>query len=610
MAKQTLTDFSLPTDAYASFDAVSLKALIKERLDETSMFTDQNYEGSNLSSLIDIISYSYHVLLFYLNQTSSESLFTEAELYENMNRIVKSLDYKPVGPQTSNLSFNATVDSTLPQGTYTIPRYSFLDASGIFFSFRNDVTFSKTQDSTQTLTQLVTDNLLYQGKFEEYPLITARGEEFETFTLIPGDDVITDHFSIDVYVNRANTDTWEQWTRTSSLYLENSDDKKYEVRLNENKRYELKFGNGTTGTKLKAGDIISVYYLKSEGKAGEISAGGVDGSTLAQLHTVQFTSIFDDIKDTNTDYITDSQILLLQFTNVNASSLFSEGETVDDIRSRAPNTFSAQHRLVTKDDYESHVRQNFSNVIKDVKIANNWDHLDGHMKYLMDTIKLSSSNKDPNSLFNHVMFADSCDFNNIYIYAVPTLEKTVSSTVRANYLRPAQKSAIINSIRDKKILTTETIVVDPVYIAVDVGAISTGESATEAIAGNTKLQLVREVNSSRSFDSIKNNAYTIIKDNLDSSELGKTLDITAIVTDMLNITGVTSIKTVRSDTSLEIDGLSLLVWNPIYPHDDIMATTANAPMPYFKFTYLNDPTGFMDKITVVSESTSTGSVEF
>ena len=79
---------------------------------------------------------------------------------------------------------------------------------------------------------------------------------------------------------------------------------------------------------------------------------------------------------------------------------------------------------------------------------------------------------------------------------------------------------------------------------------------------------------------------------------------------MLNITGVTSIKTVRSDTSLEIDGLSLLVWNPIYPHDDIMVTTANAPMPYFKFTYLNDPTGFMDKITVVSESTSTGSVEF
>ena len=109
MSKQKLTDFTLRTDAYASFDAVSLKALIKERLDNTSLFTDQNYEGSNVSSLIDIIAYSYHVLLFYLNQTSTESLFSETELYENMNRIVKSLDYKPVGPQTSNLSFS--VDS-------------------------------------------------------------------------------------------------------------------------------------------------------------------------------------------------------------------------------------------------------------------------------------------------------------------------------------------------------------------------------------------------------------------------------------------------------------------------------------------------------------------
>ena len=76
MAKQQLTDFTLSTDAYASFDAVSLKALIKERLNDKSFFTDQNFEGSNLSSVIDIVSYSYHVLLFYLNQTASESIFT------------------------------------------------------------------------------------------------------------------------------------------------------------------------------------------------------------------------------------------------------------------------------------------------------------------------------------------------------------------------------------------------------------------------------------------------------------------------------------------------------------------------------------------------------
>lgn len=97
MAKTELTDFTLPKDAYATFDAVSLKALIKERLNANTAFTDQNFEGSNMSALIDVVAYSYHVLLFYLNQTATESMFSEAELYENMNRIVRTLDYKPVG---------------------------------------------------------------------------------------------------------------------------------------------------------------------------------------------------------------------------------------------------------------------------------------------------------------------------------------------------------------------------------------------------------------------------------------------------------------------------------------------------------------------------------
>ena len=79
MAKTKLTDFSLPAHGYTAFDAVSLKSLIKDRLNRTTKFTGHNFEGSNMSALIDVIAYSYHVLLFYLNQTSSEAMFTEAE---------------------------------------------------------------------------------------------------------------------------------------------------------------------------------------------------------------------------------------------------------------------------------------------------------------------------------------------------------------------------------------------------------------------------------------------------------------------------------------------------------------------------------------------------
>ena len=89
MSDTKTLEYNLPTDAYINFDAVSLKNFIIQRLNESSKFTDQNYEGSNLSSLIDIIAYTTHVLMFYLNQTSSESLFTQSSIYENMNRIIK-----------------------------------------------------------------------------------------------------------------------------------------------------------------------------------------------------------------------------------------------------------------------------------------------------------------------------------------------------------------------------------------------------------------------------------------------------------------------------------------------------------------------------------------
>jgi hypothetical protein len=53
---QDLLEYNLPTNAYATFDAVSLKDLIKDRLTQNSLFTDQNFEGSNLAALADIFA--------------------------------------------------------------------------------------------------------------------------------------------------------------------------------------------------------------------------------------------------------------------------------------------------------------------------------------------------------------------------------------------------------------------------------------------------------------------------------------------------------------------------------------------------------------------------
>ena len=63
-------------NSYVAFDGTSIRDIIVSRLNQGKVFTDQNYQGSNLSALIDIVGITVNTLLYYLNKTSSESIFT------------------------------------------------------------------------------------------------------------------------------------------------------------------------------------------------------------------------------------------------------------------------------------------------------------------------------------------------------------------------------------------------------------------------------------------------------------------------------------------------------------------------------------------------------
>ena len=268
-----ITEFDLPTNSYASFDAQSMRDLIIERLNDDSSisFTDQNFQGSNLNAIIDIVGYSFHTLLFYLNQTSSESMFSDAQLYENMNRIVKLLDYKPVGKQTSIVPMTLTGEIGLSSGYHTLPRFSFATANGKTYTATNNVTFRKVSNSSTSETiSAIDDTLFYEGKIQEYPVETAIGEDFETVNLLPGDNTIVDHFNVYVFVKENNT-TWAEYRRTSSLYLNKPNERVFDIRLNQNKNYEIKFGNNINGKRLTSGDQVAIYYLESTGKEGQVT---------------------------------------------------------------------------------------------------------------------------------------------------------------------------------------------------------------------------------------------------------------------------------------------------------------------------------------------------
>lgn len=612
----TNTEFTIPKDGYLAFDALNLKQFIRDRLNETGIFTDQNYEGSYISTVNEIIAMTFHHLLYYLNRTSTESLFSEAQIYENMNRIVKLLDYKPVGKQTSTLTFQATADETFQEGLYTIPRYSYVENGQGSYSFNEDVVFAITTPVGQieSLDGIASEKLLFQGRYQEYPLYTASGNENEVIFFAPGDNVIIDHFNIDVYVEEQREGRWRQWNRVPSLYLENAFAKAFEVRLNENKRYELKFGNGINGKKLESGDRVAIYYLESNGKEGEIGANGLRGRNLIPFSTTQYDAIIDDINEDSTDelvFISTTQARSISLDNQNISTYYQPEENVNSIRSNAPGIFRSQYRLVTEVDYENYVRTNFANLIHDVSVANNWKYVNEQLRYYYDSIGLKNPNDISNILYNQLNFADGCNFNNVYLTVVP---KTISNTKnpRSN-LTPAQKELIISSLQPVKTLTSEIVILDPVFIAADL-VLTKGGSTTATIddVNNTELFIEKNQNVRRDENSISLDVYNAFLNyfNRDNLKLGDPLDLNTLTSNILSIRGVNKIYTRRrDDNSIRFEGLSMLIWNPIYVKDAII-TTDSKPLEYFKYLFLNDSENFQKKISVGANVKIYETIEF
>lgn len=598
MANEPTNEFPLQKDSYAAFDAISLRNLIIERLNDQGILTDQNYIGSNLASIIDIISYSFNTLMYYLNRTSSESMFTEAQLYENINRIVKLLDYKPVGYQTSTLAFQCSAQN-FPPGIHTIPRYSYLTVGNSAFSFNEDVSFSFSQSVTtaQELTDLTNKKLLFQGTFREAPVYTAAGDENEIVTINSGGAII-DHFNIDVYVFETDQNRWSQYSNVPTLYNEPSFSRSFEKRLNSNLTYEITFGDGINGRKLEEGDKVLVYYLQSSGIQGVIGPFSMNSIQKIVYSSTNFASILRDTGD-NVEYITTNQLNNLFFNNVVGSTIPKDIETADSIRKNAPANFKSQYRLVTKQDYETFISTNHGNFINDIKVFSNWDYVGSYLKYFNDIQVSPSSYRQ--ILFNQVAYADSCNFNNLYICAIPKISQT--STLK--YLLPAQKEILLTDIQPLKIITTELTFMDPIVKTFAIGIPSVNEDLFAEDREFCRLEIIKQTSNKRSTKSVKNDAIAVFRDyfNPVNMKLGGFFNHSELVKQLLSINGVDKLVTRRLDTNEFYNGLSLFYWNPTFPDLDKKVVTNNINFLDFECFYFDQLSDITSKIEIL-ETTS------
>lgn len=597
------SDFEIQQNAYTGFDAVSLKQLMIDRLRKSDVFKDVDFDGSNISSLIDVIAYSNHLLLFYLNNTASESRFSSATLYENVNNLVKILSYNPVGANTSVLSFTATVSSGAPfiKGTlYRIPRYSYVTNNGYVYSFNTDISFVKTKDTglEEVLSDISNQHLLYQGQYTLYPEQTTIGEDFEVIVMaLDTNTVIVDFANIDVYVNETpGIDTgWVQWKRVDTLYTSAPDDESFAVRLNEYGRYELKFGNGVTGRKPAAGSLVQIVYLKSDGAAGQVDVGTINGGSLNLLNNYKLNTILSSVTGVvDGDTMTNEDTQYIIFTNQNASSNFTTRESIDSIKTNAVNTFRTQNRLVSVTDFINTIVAKFPNIVGSVTVLNNSTYIGngGHMEYLKG-LGLTSAITDDRVFSNRVLFGTATGFNNIYVYIVPKFIQTKDTDGRPPYLSNKQKEIILGVVEPLKTITADVVFMDPVYMAYDIGI--SDKNAKQDFPAT--LRITKASNSFVNNSIIAEQVYNILVDffNPENNKLGQNVDIATLSNRILSVNGVKSISTEYNGVAYS--GISFVRWDASYPSKTTVVQQ-NHNLDSFMFPYLNNPSLLKSKIVI------------
>jgi hypothetical protein len=296
--------------------------------------------------------------------------------------------------------------------------------------------------------------------------------------------------------------------------------------------------------------------------------------------------------------LTNPDLFKLSFSNSFNSTNIQEIETADDIRNSAAANYKMQYRVVTDRDYETFIKTNFANFIGDLKVINNQTFVDTYLKYFYN-IGLTNISQITLPLLNQVQFADSCNFNNVYIVG---LSKGASQNF--NYLSTAQKEIIINALNKVKVLTTNTVFVDPVYKGLSFGLTKSLNPINDA--NLNALNIYKESFSQRNNNDIKNDIVKIFLNYFDQANirLGQIIEIQKLTQDILAIDGVKSIETVQFDNEGEstinkFSGLSFYYWNILYPNNDSTIVTNNVTTELFEVPFLYDRNNLANKIQII-----------
>ena len=324
---------------FTDLDFDQIKASLQDYLRENSNFTDYDFEGSNLSSIVDVLAYNTYINSYNANMISNEVFIDSATLRENVVALARNIGYTPRSRTASKAIISFFVDTTnfgtkpvtltLKKGVVTTSS-AVLGTTSYAFCIPNDITVPVV-DGIATFNNVT----IYEGTF-----LTSN---FTVSSLTPApparyvlENANIDTSSLEVTVRDTQSSTSvKKFIFSDTLIEVTSSSRVYFLQEVEDQRYEVIFGDGVFGEALKSQNYIEVSYITSSGEA----ANGISSFTYNGR-----------IVDNNNNLVSKGISIL---STVNESVGGKEIESVDSIKRYAPKIYSTFNRAVTASDYEA-----------------------------------------------------------------------------------------------------------------------------------------------------------------------------------------------------------------------------------------------------------------
>jgi len=326
----------MPLVNFSSLDFDQIKTSIKDYLKANSNFTDYDFEGSNLSSIIDVLAYNTYLTSYNTNMVANEVFIDSATLRQNVVSLARNIGYLPKSRRASKTNITFSVDARGTTATSITLNAGICVTSSVRFASKN-FTFIV----PSSVTALVDSNGF--AKFENIDVYegTYITQSFTVSSRLPNQKFMLSNAGIDtdlmsVIVRDSESSSIQQkYTLADSLFEVDDTSLVYFLKETDGERYEVLFGDDVFGKKLEEPNYISVSYPVCAGSAA-------DGITKAR-----FSGTLVD----NNGIVVNNGISLI---TINTPSYGGKDiESTESVKKYSTQIYASQNRAVTAADYEA-----------------------------------------------------------------------------------------------------------------------------------------------------------------------------------------------------------------------------------------------------------------